>query len=143
MTQPHFLLFVIILFRALCLDGGHYFIEHVDREDDYAYHKEYTEHSYAHMLESSRKSADIKADILRYLLNCLCNGFRIYCGIERKAFEYIEKSHFSSLPLHKEIENKSARDYRGDLSRNVYTDRVHKKEVLRILFKSHLMYNTT
>ena len=44
---------------------------------------------------------------------------------------------------HKEVEYKSARDYRRDLTGYVYADRMHKQEVLGILFSSQCVNDTS
>ncbi len=44
--------------------------------------------------------------------------------------------------LTEEIENHTACNNRGNLSRNVYADRVHEQEVLRVLFKTELVNDT-
>ena len=53
------------------------------------------------------------------------------------------KRHDILLSLKHKAEYKSARDNGGDLTRYVYTDRVHKQEVLRVFLKSHLMNDTS
>ena len=47
------------------------------------------------------------------------------------------------LELHKEVEDETACDNRCDLTRYVYADRLHKKEVLGVFLKSHFVYDTT
>ena len=39
-----------------------------------------------------------------------------------------------------EFEDKTARYYGRDLTRNIYADGLHKKEVLRIFFESHFVH---
>ena len=54
-----------------------------------------------------------------------------------------EEIHFSLPPSSKEIEYKTARYNGSDLSGYVDADCRHKKEVLVVCLKSHLVYNST
>lgn len=93
------------------------------REYDNCYNYKDAEHSLPHILQ--RENETVKVEIFKNI-------------------------HFFLLSLTEEVtegrreaEDKTARDNRRDLSRNVYAYRVHKKEVLRIFLKSHLMNYTS
>ena len=92
-------------------------------EYDNSYNDKDSEHSLPHILQRENQTVEIEVfkNIHTGLLSSTCK----------------------SAKSRSEAEDKTARDNRCDLSRNVYTYRVHKKEVLRIFLKSHFMNHTS
>ena len=128
----------IKLFLFLILQRSEYIIiEEINRQNNNADHYKDTKHSDAHVLQSAGESGNIDIYVLRNLLSsCRC-----VCGKYAKHIH--EFKHHNSLPLHKEVEDKTARDNGCDLTGNVNAYGVHKQEVLRIFLKSHLMNYTS
>ena len=92
-------------------------------KDDNCYNDEDSEHSLPHILQ--RENETVKVEIFKNIHLFLLSLTDEVAKCRSKA------------------EDKTARDNRRDLSRNVYAYRVHKKEVLRIFLKSHLMNHTS
>ena len=108
------LIFLYYFILLSALFAVSYLIEKHYESDNNADNYKYSEHSLTHIRKRLQKSCS--TEIFKHIITSL---------------------------LQEEAEDKTARDNRRDLSRNVYTYRVHKQMVLVVLCKSHLMDNTS
>ena len=92
-------------------------------KDDNCYNDEDSEHSLPHILQ--RENETVKVEVFKNIHLFLLS-----------LTDEVAKGR-------SEAEDKTARDNRCDLTRNVYSDRVHEQEVLRVFLKSHFMNNTS
>ena len=98
-------------------------IHNDDRKNYNCYYDKYTKHSLPHILEREKKSINIE--------------------IAENIHIRLLSSNAECAKSSREAEDKSACDNRRYLSRNVYADRMHQKEVLRIFLESHLVNDTS